>query len=271
MLPPPSLPAAGWFPDPWTAGHLRYWDGGSWTPHIHRVEPAVEPTLPLRAGMVGLGVLLGGFALSIAVGVTLYLLRLPDAVVVAGSAAGLYGLLVWYCRRVSRRYGTGRLGPDLGLQLRWIDLATGLGTWFAAAVAQVVIAVALQALGLPIGSNTDEISDSTDEISLLLTLAVVAIVVAPIVEELFFRGLLLRSLESRLVPWLAIVVQGLLFGVIHLQIGLGWGNVSLALALAAVGMVFGVAAHRAGRLGPAIVGHALVNSIAVLAVWLMST
>ena len=74
--PPPPLPAAGWFPDPWTASTLRYWDGAAWTGWVAPGPPAQgEPaTLPLRAGMVGLAVLLGGFVAGIVVSIPLYLL-----------------------------------------------------------------------------------------------------------------------------------------------------------------------------------------------------
>ena len=33
--PNPSYPPAGWHPDPIGRARLRYWDGGSWTDHIH--------------------------------------------------------------------------------------------------------------------------------------------------------------------------------------------------------------------------------------------
>lgn len=34
-----SATTPGWYPDPWSASSVRYWDGSAWTPHI---QPAAE-------------------------------------------------------------------------------------------------------------------------------------------------------------------------------------------------------------------------------------
>lgn len=275
-LPPPSRPEAGWFPDPWLPGRVRYWDGERWTPHVATPRPpessatsaeaAGDATIPLHAGLVGLAVLPGAFLASVVVQIVLAVVGLPDPVVVLGAAAGLYGVLVWWCQQVARRYGTGRLAADLGLRLQRIDLLTGVGTWLAAAFAQGAVVLVLHALGAPLGSNSDFVRESTNDATQFLAVALIAVVVAPIVEELYFRGLLLRSFQSRLSPATAVVAQALIFGLIHFRIGLGRGNITLVLALATVGAVFGVAASWARRLGPAIVGHACFNLVAVLVV-----
>lgn len=31
----PSLPASGWYPDPYSQHHLRWWDGQNWSDHTH--------------------------------------------------------------------------------------------------------------------------------------------------------------------------------------------------------------------------------------------
>ena len=96
--------------------------------------------------------------------------------------------------------------------------------------------VVLQLVGLPVGTNTDAISDARDTPATLVVMALLAVVVAPVVEELLFRGLLLRSLRSRLRPWPAILVQGACFGAIHVQLGVGLENLTVIAALTAVGI-----------------------------------
>lgn len=80
---------------------------------------------------------------------------------------------------------------------------------------------------------------------------------APIVEEIFYRGLLQRSLVSLVGVPAGIGIASLLFGAAHLQL--------LQLpALTLAGLLFGVLAHRTGRLGPAIAAHVVFNMTAVL-------
>jgi RsiW-degrading membrane proteinase PrsW (M82 family) len=49
-LPAPVATPAGWYPDPWTPGGYRWWDGRAWTGHVARPKGAVEtgrkPRLP---------------------------------------------------------------------------------------------------------------------------------------------------------------------------------------------------------------------------------
>ena len=83
----------------------------------------------------------------------------------------------------------------------------------------------------------------------LAVIAVLTVVVVPVVEELFFRGLLLQSLVRlfrgfgrRLGPALAVLSTGILFGLAHAE------PVQLA-GLALFGVVLSVMAYRTGRLG----------------------
>ena len=80
---------------------------------------------------------------------------------------------------------------------------------------------------------------------------------APLVEELFFRGLLQRSAARRLGPRWAIAISAVTFGLAHFQ------PVQL-LGLVAFGVVLGVLAHRSGRLGPSLVAHMAFNATTVV-------
>ena len=92
-------------------------------------------------------------------------------------------------------------------------------------------------------------------------LVLLTVVGAPIVEELFFRGLVLRSFERRLRPALAIGATAVLFSLAHFQ-------VLQFLALVIFGVIAGVLAHRAQRLGPAIWAHVAFNATTVIALLL---
>ncbi len=96
-----------------------------------------------------------------------------------------------------------------------------------------------------------------------VVIAFSAIVAAPIVEELFFRGMLMRLLRRTMPAALAIVLQGLAFGAYHWVPSLGLtANLKVAIPLAGTGIAFGIVAHREKRLGPTIIAHCVNNIVA---------
>jgi exosortase E/protease (VPEID-CTERM system) len=90
------------------------------------------------------------------------------------------------------------------------------------------------------------------------------ILVVPLVEELAFRGYLLRRLiagnfqavSPRRFTWVSFVVSSVLFGVLH---GANWLPGILA------GMLFALAVYRRGRLRDAVTAHVTANSVLALA------
>ena len=64
-------------------------------------------------------------------------------------------------------------------------------------------------------------------------------------------------------------MQGVLFGLPHIDPAYGAGNIGLVLVLAAVGVAFGAAAYLLRRIGPTIIAHAIFNAV-VMAVVLLS-
>ncbi len=83
------------------------------------------------------------------------------------------------------------------------------------------------------------------------------VLVAPITEELLFRGIILRGLLSRTRPAFAVLVSALLFALVHLN---PWQFIS-ALCL---GLVLGWAYLRTGSVLLCILGHAISNGLMLL-------
>jgi membrane protease YdiL (CAAX protease family) len=286
-LPPPTLPPpvpsdlligppAGWYADPWTGADVRYWDGRSWTGYtLPTVSPAVatdepEPTLPLAAAvgavLVTVASLLGSRVLLDALGDFAW----PILVYVAISAVAGYGPMVAYCVWASRRWGTGRPGRDLGFRFRWADAGWGPVTWLACIAGQLTVGVAILALDVPVASNTESLDDLRGERGVLVALLITAVVAAPFVEELIFRGVLLRGLRSTLPVGLAVVLQAVLFGAAHVDPARGAGNIGLVMVLSMVGGVLGTSAVLLRRIGPSIVAHAILNGVVMAYVLLIS-
>jgi len=90
-----------------------------------------------------------------------------------------------------------------------------------------------------------------------------AVVLAPVTEELFFRGMLQNYLAGRLrSPAGAIVICGLLFGLIHLPL------LSMVVPLAVLGIIIGWWYWRTDSLLQAVLVHALFNATTVILLYL---
>jgi uncharacterized protein len=179
------------------------------------------------------------------------------AVAQVGLWAGLLGV-PWFAAHVK---GNG-LVRDFGLRFRRLDpavgSAVGLGTQF----------ILIPLLYLPIFTLFDVTSEeleepargltdrATDPLGVILLVLIVGLA-APVIEEIFYRGLVFRSLENRFGVWPAIVGSAVIFGASHFQ--------GLQLpALTALGIVLAYVTHRTGRLGPAIVAHMAFNLVTVV-------
>ena len=177
-------------------------------------------------------------------------------VTLLGQWTGLVGAVVL----VSRRKGTGNLRSDFGLRVERRDIGLGL----AAGVLSQLVLIPLLYLPLDLlGADLDVSEKARETTDLgrgpgLALLALCIVVGAPLVEELFFRGLLQRAVDRRYGPAWAVGVSAVAFGVTHFQ------PVQL-LGLTAFGVVLAVLTQRAGRLGPALVAHIAFNATSVAA------
>jgi membrane protease YdiL (CAAX protease family) len=78
------------------------------------------------------------------------------------------------------------------------------------------------------------------------------VVVAPVTEELIFRGLILKGFLQRFSVLKAAILSSILFGLVHLN---PWQFVSGSL----LGLLFAWWYARTGSLWPSLLGHAFVN------------
>ncbi|MEO6988233.1 MAG: type II CAAX endopeptidase family protein [Aquihabitans sp.] len=156
--------------------------------------------------------------------------------------------------------GTGWI-RDFRVRFRLRDVPVGL----ASGVAAQLILVPLLSLPILWLTNTDmdklseparQLGDKADSpLGVFLLFAAVA-VGAPIAEEIFFRGLLLRSFEKRFGTAVAVVASSVVFGATHFQ------ALQFA-ALTGAGLVFALLTVRYDRLGPAIFAHMAFNGLTV--------
>lgn len=265
-FPPPSSAPAGWYPDPYTGGR-RYFDGRVWvgapvlpTPTVAARQP--HPQLPLVAAIGALAVL----ALSL-VGGKIVVDALvgedwPLVVYIAIVSVISYGPSIAWLFYVRARWGSGRFS-ELGWRFRWSDLGWGPLTWLGTLMFEIAVVLVIVALDIPFTSNIDLDEPGTTDRTYVVALLVAAVLAAPVVEELIFRGIVLRGFLSRMHPVMAVLAQGLLFGVAHVDPVRGVGNVGLAAALSATGVALGAAAYWFRRIGAVVIAHAILNAVAL--------
>lgn len=91
------------------------------------------------------------------------------------------------------------------------------------------------------------------------------VVMAPLAEELLFRGYLLGRLNEHIGKWLAVVVAGAVFGLMHLigfddnGLVLQWGAAADTFAM---GLVAGTLRQLSGSIWAGVLLHAIKNGIA---------
>ena len=81
---------------------------------------------------------------------------------------------------------------------------------------------------------------------------IVAVVIAPMIEELFFRGFLLTYLKTHVPTWVAIIISAAVFAVAH-------QNLDSVLPLWILGIVLGVAYEHTGSILLPMGIHACFN------------
>jgi len=147
---------------------------------------------------------------------------------------------------------------------RWSPLGIAVGGTYATLLIYNLALVALKEIGVDTGAieggNDIPIDDGIDTVPLvaLLTIFGIAVVaVAPLAEEIFFRGLVFRALDGVWASWAAIVVSGIAFGAFHL-------NLPVLVPFAVIGMLFAWAFKASGSLWITVIAHFIINTVSFI-------
>ena len=156
-----------------------------------------------------------------------------------------------------RKYRIG--WPALGLRRQergpiWFPL----GLTFSALFLLIVYGLFLEVVGLtPDADLPEEIFDNVGPLAVVIVLTVL---LAPIAEEIFFRGFIFGGLEGRWGFWPAAVASGTLFAIAHIG---NPGYLPVLPAIAAIGVLFAWGYRYTGSLLPVIAAHLLFNTISL--------
>jgi membrane protease YdiL (CAAX protease family) len=135
-------------------------------------------------------------------------------------------------------------------RITWMDVL--VGAFVGLLLRCVMIAIELFSVGHVTSSSSMFVVDH--DLLWLATAIIAPAIIAPVVEELFFRGLVLPAIGTN---WIGIVGSAIIFSAVHLVNGL---HLLSAVSTFIVGIVLAVLAVRTKRLGAGIVAHIVYNA-----------
>ncbi|MGH9020097.1 MAG: lysostaphin resistance A-like protein [Acidimicrobiales bacterium] len=176
------------------------------------------------------------------------------------NALSLAGLWVGFGGAILYSSGPGGLAPlPAAWRVRASDAGyVALGVGCQVAVGLIYAPFHVKSLGRPVHHLFASASGAS-----LVALGVMTSLLAPLLEEWFFRGVVFRALESAagassVGTVAAVVLSALLFAAAHAEL------VQFA-GLALLGVVLAVLVVRTQRLVPSVITHASFNSVAFVA------
>jgi membrane protease YdiL (CAAX protease family) len=241
------------------------------------------PTQPVRWGLPDVAV---GIVLTAAIiGGQILLVRapwFPDLDWLGVTLQTIFYLIIAaFLVLVSKTRGLRRVRRDFGFELRWIDLLIGVGLTIVLQIASVLVnEFAIDILRLPVAPTGNVSLPKSAGWAVFDGLAIASFL-APIVEELFFRGLVMRAVRNfvvrhsrlegprstRRAARISILASALVFAAAHLYES---RNLTMLFVLGVwifiVGLVTAAIATRTGRLGPSMITHILTNGVGTVLV-----
>lgn len=166
-----------------------------------------------------------------------------------------YSLLPIVAKRLSNS------GPmrDFSLRITWFEVAAAA---LIGIVTQLVFLPALYFFVLKIlsgdpDSTAQALGDRLNNVGDIILFGVAVIVVAPLVEEWFYRGMVLPTLTRRFGVVAGVISSSAVFALVHGEVILLPGLFCFALILAGLTV-------KTGRIGAAVVAHMTFNATTVV-------
>ncbi len=136
----------------------------------------------------------------------------------------------------------------------WLRRVEGPGLLSGAALAPALyLAVTVAMMALP-EAWLDSYAEASSGVSGGGVIGIVAVLVAPVVEEFIFRGLIMTRLAQAMPGWLAAALSAAIFGLCH-------GHPVWFAYTFVLGVLFGLMDLRLGSIWPSILAHMVFNGV----------
>ncbi len=150
--------------------------------------------------------------------------------------------------------------------LRRFSLAQGIGLGIGVAVTarfvNAIYSVIVVMLGVDPSATTDVTKLFPDTAIGAFAIVALAVVIAPLAEEIVFRGFLFPGLRDRFSPVAAAVVSSMVFAIYH-------ADVLVFVPIFLLGLMLAWVTEMTRSIWPAIIGHAVFNATAVVLLYLL--
>jgi membrane protease YdiL (CAAX protease family) len=229
----------------------------AWTIWDVAVIPCVTVLAILLCSMIGLAI---ARILPAYHGLSLTALA-QEPLIVVGSQLASYPLVIAFMAIIVRR----RSGEPFATAIQWNWPSQAI--WFY--ISGIVLAFTVEGLAhfLPIPKSLPMDKFFNDAASAYL-MAFFGILVAPVLEELFFRGMLYPTLRRGLGLVPAILLTAAAFAAIHgAQLGYAWAPI---LSIFIVGLVLSLVRERTGSVAAGVLTHSGYNFALFALLWIGS-
>lgn len=158
----------------------------------------------------------------------------------------------------SRAWPEIRAGVGFGLLL-YPGIVFGVG---------IVVSLLLQALSHTTVTAPEQVPQHLPPFGVVVTV-LYAVVIAPIHEELFFRGILFRALRDRYGFGIGAISSGVAFGLLHYVPAPFFDSLLLMSVMVFTGFALAFLYERRGNVVASMIAHATFNAIGVTAIFLL--
>lgn len=182
----------------------------------------------------------------------------------------MLGVIIWYMKRYRVTWAKIGLGRGIVPNDLLYAIVAFVGYFLAAAAVLAIVGQVVP--GIDLDQEQQIGFESANDPWQLALVFVCLVVLPPIVEEIMIRGFLYSGLRTKMKPVIAALVASTLFGLAHLQLGLGAPPLYVAaIDTFVLSMILIGLRAKTGSLWAGIVVHALKNGLAFMALFVFAT